>query len=102
MYPPEAAASGRPHEAVLAGPVDSIRWEMLRDGVEDYEYFAILKRLLAERGTSLSPAERQQYEALLQVPAAVSADLTRFTADPAPIEMHRDQLARAIEALGRH
>jgi len=101
LYPPEPAASGRPRAPVLEGPVDSIRWEMLRDGVEDYEYFAILERLLTEQGDGLKPAERQQYEALLQVPAAVSADLTRFARDPAPIEAHRDQLARAIEQLQR-
>ena len=36
------------------GPVDSIRWEMLRDGLEDYEYFVILRRLLSEKGARLS------------------------------------------------
>ncbi|MCC7263170.1 MAG: DUF4091 domain-containing protein [Candidatus Latescibacteria bacterium] len=101
LYPPEAAASGRPHEPVLAGPVDSIRWELLRDGIEDYEYFALLKRRLDEQGAALGAEERRRYEALLQVPVTVSADLTRFTRDPAPIEAHRDQLARAIEALGK-
>ncbi|MSR82244.1 MAG: DUF4091 domain-containing protein [Candidatus Latescibacteria bacterium] len=101
LYPPEAAASGQAHEPVLSGPVDSMRWEMLRDGIEDYEYFVMLKRLLAERGATLGVEERRQYEALLQVPEAVSANLTRFTDDPAPLEAHRDQLARAIEMLGR-
>ena len=32
---------------VLDGPVDSIRWEHLRDGIEDYEYLCILRRRLA-------------------------------------------------------
>ncbi len=97
LYPPEAAVSGRPRAPVLAGPVDSMRWELLRDGVEDYEYFAILKGLLAERGEE----EGRQYQALLQVPEAVSAELTRFTKDPVPLEVHRHRLARAIEALKR-
>ena len=102
LYPPEAAASGQAHEPVLSGPVDSIRWEMLRDGIEDYEYFVMLKQGLAERGDRLGAEERRRDEALLEVPASVSAELTRFTGDPAPLEAHRDQLARAIEALGQH
>jgi hypothetical protein len=74
---------------------------MLRDGVEDYEYFAVLRRLLAARGTGLDPALRARCESLLQVPAAVAADLTHFTRDPAPLEVHRQALARAIEELSR-
>ena len=37
--------------------------------------------------------------ALLTVPADVSASLTSFTRDPAPLEAHRDKLARAIVML---
>ena len=97
LYPPLAAA--RPSKTpVLAGPVDSYRLEMLRDGLEDYEYFAMLKRLLAAR-TDLAPAARARYEALLKVPAEVYASLTSFATDPAPMEAHRLKLARAIEEL---
>ncbi len=60
IYPPEAAAAGSPPAPVLAGPVDSIRWEMLRDGIEDYEYFVMLQRLIAEKGASLTAAEREK------------------------------------------
>lgn len=100
VYPPEAAADGRPAAPVLDGPVDSIRWEMLRDGLEDYEYFVILRDRLAAKGASLAADERARYEALLAVPDAVTADMTTFTLDPAPLDAHRDALARAIEALG--
>jgi hypothetical protein len=37
LYPPESAAGGSP-EPNLEPPVSSIRWEMLRDGVEDLDY----------------------------------------------------------------
>jgi hypothetical protein len=99
LYPPPAAADGKPAAPVLDGPVDSVRLEMLRDGLEDYEYFAALKRLLAEKGGKLDPRTRANYESLLTVPAEVSKNLTSFTADPAPIEEHRDKLARAIVEL---
>jgi hypothetical protein len=101
IYPPEAAADGRQKETVLDGPVDSIRWEMLRDGVEDYEYLAMLRRLLEARKDKLSVDERARYEGLLEVPKEITADMTTFTTDPAVIERRRDEVARAIERLGR-
>ncbi|MCL4692500.1 MAG: DUF4091 domain-containing protein [Candidatus Hydrogenedentes bacterium] len=98
MYPPEAAADGSQSEAVLAGPVDSIRWEMLRDGVEDYEYLAILRGLLEDsRAEAVGEAELNEYRALLEVPDAITASMTNFTLDPAPIEARRNAIARAIE-----
>ena len=101
IYPPEAAADGNPAAPVLDGPVDSIRWEMLRDGIEDYEYFAILKRLLKTKGDRLPKRKRQAYTALLTVPGAVTVTRTDFTTDPAPVEAHRRKLAEAIEELAK-
>jgi len=101
LYPPESCADAHPPGPVLEGPVDSLRWEMLRDGLEDYEYLVILRRLLAEKGGRLTAEARREYEALLAVPEAISKDMTHFTADPGPIEARRKEIAEAIEALGR-
>ncbi|MBO7654594.1 MAG: DUF4091 domain-containing protein, partial [Kiritimatiellae bacterium] len=99
LYPPLAAAGAQLAEPVLAGPNDSFRLEMLRDGIEDYEYFAMLKRLIAEKAAKLSPDAKKRYEELLTVPKSVYTSLTDFTVDPAPMEAHRDVLARAIVEL---
>jgi hypothetical protein len=101
LYPPEAAADASPVQPVLEGPVDSIRWEMLRDGIEDYEYMVILRRLVAERGAKLPAEEKARFAALLEVPPEITKDMTTFTRDPAPIEKRRDAVARAIEELHR-
>lgn len=101
VYPPVKADDGRPAAPVLEGPVDSIRWEMLRDGIEDYEYFVILKKRIAARGDKLDAATKDRYTALLDVPADVTTDMTTFTKDPGPVEEHRDRVARAIAELGR-
>jgi len=98
IYPPEFTADDKP---IIKGPVESIRWEMLRDGIEDYEYFVMLKKLLAEHGDKLTNEKRKVYEGLLTVPAEVSSSIASFTKDPQPIETHRDKLARAIEDLSR-
>ena len=86
VYPPPRCFETK--EPVLAGPVDSIRFEMLREGVEDYEYFAILKRL--------DPAN-----AHLTVPREVTTSLDDYSTDPAAMEAHRLRLAEAIERLAR-
>ena len=64
----------------------SIRAEMLRDGIEDYEYFAILRKL-------------DPQNPLLAVPAEVSRSLSDFSKSPAPLEAHRMRVAREIERL---
>jgi len=98
IYPPEAA-TGVQREPVLDGPVSSIRWEMLRDGVEDFEYLAMLRRLLTQKRGELPAAEAARYEALLEVPSSISASLTSYTRDPAPIEARRREIAQAIVEL---
>ena len=98
LYPPLEAARGT-EGPVLSGPVESLRWEMLRDGIEDYEYLAMLRSVLAS--TQLADADRRRYAALLEVPEEITASLTEFTRDPEPIEIRRRALARALEDLGR-
>ena len=101
VYPPVAAADARPTEPVLDGPVDSIRWEMLRDGIEDYEYMVILKKLLDAKKNKLTPSQQKEYAELLEVPGEITSDMRTFTKDPAPIEKRRDQVARAISKLSK-
>jgi len=99
IYPPETAADGQPDEPILAGPVTSIRLEMLRDGLEDYEYLSMLRDLIEEHRERLSHTERAALIKLLDVPPEITADMTTFTSDPAPLEARRLEIARAIERL---
>jgi hypothetical protein len=99
IYPPVAAAAGNPAESVMEGPIDSIRWEQLRDGIEDYEYLTILRAKLNQRRATLSAEKVQEYEKLLEVPENITKSMTEFTPDGGPIETRRHQIARAIEEL---
>ena len=99
LYPPPAALDPQRSGPVLDGPVGSIRLEHLRDGIEDHEYLCLLRRRLEASGSKLDPAARARFAALLSVPEDITRSLTEFTADGAPIEHHRDRVARAIEAL---
>ena len=97
IYPPQSAFNGST-TPLIQGPIDSQRWEMLRDGIEDYEYFSIL-RLLINGRKDLSKVEKERYESLLEVPEGVSISLQEFNRDPTPLRQHRRALARAIESL---
>ena len=85
-YPPLAARNGRQKDTVIDDPVSCIRMEMLRDGIEDYEYFAMLKKLDAKNP-------------LLVVPKNVYRGLDDYSANPIHMEGHREKLAREIEHL---
>jgi hypothetical protein len=101
LYPPLAAAvpgkSGA--DPVIAPPVSSIRWEMLREGVEDFEYLFLLRQAIERQRTRIPGEEVGTLEALLNVPAAITAEMTAFTTDPTPIYGHRRAVAEAIERL---
>jgi len=79
--------------------VSSIRWEALRDGMQDYEYLGMLKRLLEERRDELTTEETAWYEALPTVPASISQSLTAYTTAPGPITARRHEIAKAPERL---
>jgi hypothetical protein len=103
LYPPLAAAQpDRPDkDPVLEPPVSSIRWEMLREGVEDYEYLWLLRDLIGRKAASLTADERARYESLLKVPTSITRDMTTFTTDPRPVYARRAAIAAAIEELGK-
>lgn len=99
LYPPNRDPSVN-ETKYLAGPIPSIRWELLRDGIEDYEYFWLLKQQvdrLEQAGVDESVYEDAGL--LLAVPADVCTSLTDFTTTPEPIHGHRAKLAAAIERL---
>lgn len=83
--------------------VGCIRLEAIRDGVEDWEYLAILEREVARvRKTKLSPAQARTLEAaarLLHVSPAVSKGLKDYTRDPQVMRAAREDIARAIIAV---
>lgn len=100
LYPPRGSTTNA--EPCLDEPINSLRWENLRDGMEDYEYFWLLKDILAKAAARGVPeAQLAPARALLEVPAEVSKDLTHFSKAPLPLLQHRDRIARMIETLSK-
>lgn len=84
-----------------AGPVPSMRWEIIRDGIEDYDYFAILMdrrtRLKAKGGQDALLAKAAQVYNL----GTLVPDLVNFSRDPAALAKKRAEVAEMIDEMDR-
>jgi hypothetical protein len=103
VYPPLSAAvpGASGPGPVLQPPVSSVRFEMLREGIEDYEFLYLLRELLEVSKGNISAAEYAEMQSLLEVPESISRDMTTFAKDATPIYAHRSAVAEAIERLRR-
>jgi hypothetical protein len=82
-------------------PIDTIRWENIREGMEDYEYFVLLKARLeaAEKAGKLKPGQGEKARALLAIDDGLVKDYTTWSSDPEAYLAARREMARMIEAL---
>ena len=77
----------------------SLRLENLRDGLEDYEYLVMLKKLVAEQGDTVLA---KQAEKLLKVPANVAVAVDNYSANPEHLINYRNKIALMIEKLRKN
>ncbi len=94
IYPPQ---NWNEEEELIAGPVDSFRWEMLREGMEDYEYFTLIKQRLNEG--DLSSAQRRKAKELLEIPEEIIRTRTEYSKDPKLYYDYRERVGRFLEKI---
>ncbi|NSW58084.1 MAG: DUF4091 domain-containing protein [Armatimonadetes bacterium] len=88
------------------GPLSSVRLENVRDGLEDFEYYTLLRQrvqALAEMKQFSDPGAApllQSARRLMAVRPHLVADKTRFSRDPATLRAERERIASTIVALG--
>lgn len=83
------------------GPVDSIRWETIRDGIEDYDYLAMLtKGLQRLRDIQKNSPLAEQAAQLLNL-KELAPDLVSFTREPQKLQARRIAIARMIEQINK-
>jgi hypothetical protein len=75
-----------------------MRWELLGDGIQDWEQFRLLADLVKRPGKAPA-ATVAAARKLLVIPEAICKDMTHFTEDPRALDVHRDRVAQAIETL---
>ena len=98
LYPPRRDPN-KAGEPAIQPPVSSLRWENLRDGVEDYEYFVLLRESIEKARGKADASLLKEADALLTVPKNISQNTQSFTFDVRPLLAHRDKVARIIERL---
>ena len=99
LYPPRSAAEH--------GPIDSIRWELFREGLEDYEYLHLATVLAAKLERAGQPAlarcGRDALAGCLSLvqrwPNVRAANDEPYTLDVEAVAAARLRLAQAIEAM---
>ena len=85
------------------GVVDSIRWEAIRDGAEDYEYLWLLRecvKMAETRGLNDASLLARAHR-LLAIDDNVVRSFKDYNPDPAKLLATRDGMATVIEALCR-
>lgn len=100
LYPPLAAAGGS-DTPIPDAPVSSIRWEMLREGIEDVDYLHLLKAAIATAKPGTDAAVLDEARALLKVSPDITSDVKVYAFDARPIYAQRRRVAEMIERLGR-
>ncbi len=78
------------------GPVDSIRWELNRDGIEDYDMLAMLKDAADRLEQQGDAAAGGRARAALDA-SDVTTDWLEYTDDPKVVEARRLKVAEALE-----
>jgi len=83
------------------GPVNSVRWEIIRDGIEDYDYLVLFQeRLRALERTSANESLVRRAKEVGNLNELVP-DLVSFPRDPEVLLRKREEIAAMIVELGK-
>jgi hypothetical protein len=91
LYPPRRSKSTEP---IVEPPVSSIRFENLRDGIEDREYLLMLRQIAAREGSQAKKARG----IITAIERNLVPTLTCYDQNPAVFLATRHAVARTIES----
>ena len=81
-------------------PVPSLRLELLRDGIEDYEYFTLLEKAVKNASKKQKNMALEAGK-LLAIPQSIYTNETTYSKNPQDILAYRKLLAEYIQKLGK-
>lgn len=96
LYPPNRNPN-KDKKKYLAGPINSIRWEILREGIEDYEYLWLLEDKIKKAKAKKELVDRGRQ--LLNLPESLFKNGQDYTKDPKVILEYRAKIAELLEKL---
>jgi len=83
------------------GPLTSLRFEIMREGVEDYDCLRMLEKLLETKGDSLPAKLGQRADHALTMTPDVYSTMTSYPTDAGAIVQRRREINELIVQVGR-
>lgn len=81
-------------------PLDSIRWEAIRDGMQDYEVFCLLEAGAQELNAAhQSPGLVKQAQDLIAIDPSLIASFTQYNPAPQALLATRDRMSETVEKI---
>ncbi len=97
FYPPNRHPNDHAKK-YMEGPVPSIRLENLRDGIEDYEYLLLLKKV-AENGGSKNKKLKNEALKLLNLPPELVSGPKDYNKNPQDLIHYRNRIGEILNTL---
>ena len=82
------------------GPLTSTRFEVMRDGVEDYDCLRMLEELLETKGESMTPMLRRRAERALVMTPDLYKTMTSYPPDAGEMVARRQEVNELIVRIG--
>lgn len=84
-------------EYIFDDPIESIRLEILRDGLEDWEYFTTLKEISTSKGATKE--QKRIAKKLLDIPDSIIGDTDiKYSRTPEEMLKRRNEVGKFINA----
>jgi hypothetical protein len=97
FYPPNRHPNDH-SKTFMEGPVPSVRLEILRDGIEDYEYLLLLKHAVENSGGKNKKLVKEARKLLALPPELVSGP-KEYNKDPRALVRYRDKIGEILNLL---
>ncbi|MEN8248184.1 MAG: glycoside hydrolase domain-containing protein [Bacteroidota bacterium] len=96
FYPPNREPNNK-SKKYFEGPVPSLQLEILRDGIEDYDYLVLLEKALKESGDKNQKFVKKAQK-LLSLPESLVKSATEFNKDPQAMIQYRNKIGELLDA----
>ncbi len=97
LYPPNMDPN-TDKTKYMTGPYNSIRWEMIRDGIEDYEYLWLLEQAVKDAGPDKQKVA-EEAKKLLDLPESLIKDRKIYNKDPKALLEYREKVGNMLNRL---
>ena len=97
LYPPNRHPNDHSTK-YQEGPVPSLRLEILRDGIEDYEYLLLLKKAVGDNSGKNKKLVKEAQK-LLELPPDLVSGPTEYDKDPQHLIRYRNRIGEILNEL---